>query len=75
MPRCSTANGEFDNPVSYASVADALKIFKDDPLEFAPGEKYQYSSYAFNLLAAVIESVSAQSFEDFSTRRCLGRLP
>lgn len=48
------AEGEFDNPVHYASVGEALKIFKDDPLEFAPGEKYQYSSYAFNLLAAVV---------------------
>lgn len=66
------ADGEFDNPVHYASVADALKIFRDDPLEFPPGEKYQYSSYAYNLLAAVVENVSAQSFEDYLNAQVFG---
>jgi serine beta-lactamase-like protein LACTB len=46
----------------YASVADGLKIFQDDPLVSPPGTKFNYSSYGFNLLSAVIESASGENF-------------
>ncbi|MCB1124073.1 MAG: beta-lactamase family protein [Verrucomicrobiae bacterium] len=41
--------------VPYDSVTASLAIFKDDPLLHAPGSKYHYSSYGFNLLSAVVE--------------------
>jgi serine beta-lactamase-like protein LACTB, mitochondrial len=46
----------------YASVAEGLKIFQDDPLVSPPGTKFNYSSYGFNLLSAVIESASRENF-------------
>jgi serine beta-lactamase-like protein LACTB, mitochondrial len=46
----------------YASVTEGLKIFQDDPLVSPPGTKFNYSSYGFNLLSAVIESASGQNF-------------
>jgi len=49
----------------YETVEAALGIFKDDPLEFKPGAKYQYSSYAYNILAAVVERASGKSFRDY----------
>jgi len=49
----------------YDSVEAALGIFKDDPLEFQPGAKYQYSSYAYNILAAVVEEASGKSFRAY----------
>jgi CubicO group peptidase (beta-lactamase class C family) len=46
----------------YSSVIDALDVFKDDPLVAVPGSESHYSSYGFNLLAAVIERASGQPF-------------
>jgi serine beta-lactamase-like protein LACTB len=46
----------------YSSVIDALDVFKDDPLVAMPGTTSHYSSYGFNLLAAVIERASGQPF-------------
>jgi CubicO group peptidase (beta-lactamase class C family) len=44
------------------TVAELVAKFKDRPLEFAPGERYQYSNSNFNLLAYVIEKVSGESY-------------
>lgn len=35
------------------------------PLNFPPGERYQYNNAAYNLLAAIIEKVSGQSYQQF----------
>jgi CubicO group peptidase (beta-lactamase class C family) len=35
------------------------------PLNFAPGERYQYTNAGYNLLAAIIEKVSGQSYQQF----------
>jgi CubicO group peptidase (beta-lactamase class C family) len=49
----------------YDSIVAGLEIFKDDPLEFKPGTKYHYSSYAYNVLAAVVEAASTRSFREY----------
>jgi serine beta-lactamase-like protein LACTB len=54
-----------ENWKPFASFDDAIKIFKNDPLLFKPGEYYYYSSYAVNLLQGVVEKVSGTSFEDY----------
>ena len=41
---------------------EALAIFQDFELVAEPGTKYHYSSYGFNLLAAVVEAASGQPF-------------
>lgn len=46
----------------YESVLEGLKIFQDDPLVSPPGTKFNYSSYGFNLVSAVIESASGENF-------------
>ncbi len=56
---------EFLSNRRYKSVEEALGIFKDDPLEFKPGAKYQYSSYGYNILAAVVEKASGKSFREY----------
>jgi serine beta-lactamase-like protein LACTB len=53
---------EFLSGVHYDNVVDGLVIFADDPLQFEPGSRYQYSSYAWNLLSAVIEGASGADF-------------
>jgi len=39
-----------ENVRRYASIEDAIAIFKDDPLLFPPGKYYSYTSYGVNLL-------------------------
>lgn len=56
----------------FDSVEAALEIFKDDPLLFTPGTKYSYSSYAYNLLAAVVESASGLTFEAYLKEKVWG---
>ncbi|HBX38809.1 MAG TPA: hypothetical protein DEG76_16645 [Pseudohongiella sp.] len=48
----------------YDSVIDALELFRDDALVAAPGSRVHYSSYGFNLMAAVIERASGTPFTD-----------
>jgi serine beta-lactamase-like protein LACTB, mitochondrial len=63
------APGEMDSRVPYRSVTDALAVFKDDPLLFAPGTRYFYSSHAYNLLAAVVEAVSGLDYDAYLKER------
>jgi serine beta-lactamase-like protein LACTB, mitochondrial len=56
---------EMESSREYGTVIEALAIFRDDPLLFAPGTKYNYSTYAYNLLGAVVESASGLSFEEY----------
>ena len=54
--------GEALSTEHYDSVRSSLVIFKDDPLVAAPGERFSYSSYGFNLLGAVVEGAAAKPF-------------
>lgn len=51
----------------YDSVIDALGLFKDDSLVADPGTASHYSSYGFNLMAAVIERASGIPFTETIT--------
>lgn len=44
------------------AVDDYLPLFRDDPLAFEPGEKFQYSNAGFIVLGAIIERVSGQDY-------------
>jgi len=52
----------------------ALAVFKDDPLLFEPGEKYSYSTHAYTVVVAAIESAAKKSYRDYLrtyiSRRC-----
>jgi CubicO group peptidase (beta-lactamase class C family) len=56
---------EFASRDTYHSLDGAMLVFKHDPLVFAPGERYLYTTYGFNLLASVVEAVSGRSFEEY----------
>ncbi len=56
---------EFMSKKLYPTVDEGLTIFQDDPLLFEPGTRYSYSSYGWNLISAVIEGASGESFLSF----------
>lgn len=47
------------------TVEQNLDKFKDKPLDFEPGSMYQYSNSGYNVLGAIIEQVSKQSYENY----------
>ena len=58
-----------ENHHPFASLAEAIAIFKDDPLLFRPGTYYFYSSYGVNLLQGVVETASGLAFEEYLAQR------
>jgi CubicO group peptidase (beta-lactamase class C family) len=46
----------------YRSLTDSLSVFINDPLVAAPGERFFYSSYGFNLLGAAVETAAGTRF-------------
>ncbi len=49
----------------YLSVKDALKVFKDDPLEYEPGTKYRYTTLGYSLLGCAVEGAAGVNFETY----------
>lgn len=49
----------------FASESDAVAVFKDRDLLFAPGSGYNYSSYGYTLLGAVIEQSADEPYLDY----------
>ncbi len=58
----------------YATVLDALSIFKDDPLLHEPGTAFSYTSYGFNLISAAVEAASGRPFLDYMQDTVFRRL-
>ncbi len=55
-------NQEWLSAKRYLTVLEGLQIFQDDSLLFEPGTDYNYSSYGFNLLSAIIEGAASKEF-------------
>jgi CubicO group peptidase (beta-lactamase class C family) len=53
---------EVRSNIPYARVSDSFKIFQDDPLLFAPGEKFSYTTYGYCVLGAAIEGASGEGY-------------
>ena len=56
------AEGHFKN---HKTTEEAIAVFADFDLIAEPGERYNYSSYGYNLLGAVIEGASGMPYGDF----------
>ena len=49
----------------YNSLQAAMQVFANRPLAFEPGTAYQYTTYGYVVLGAIIEQVSGQSYETY----------
>ncbi len=52
----------------HHTLTEIIAIFKGKPLEFNPGDRYQYSNSNYNLLAFIIEKASGMSCAEFLKR-------
>ena len=59
-------NGKESNTIeNYATLYDALSLFKDRPLLFEPGTQFSYTTYGYTVIGAIIEKVSGSTFESY----------
>lgn len=56
---------EANTTKEYASLSEALDIFKNRELLFKPGTKYSYTTYGYTVLGVILERISGQSFEEY----------
>jgi D-alanyl-D-alanine carboxypeptidase len=54
------------------TLAELIGLFKDKPLDFAPGERWSYSNSGYILLGAIIEKASGQTYQDFIEKNIFG---
>lgn len=64
MPDCE--NVRFSVPwYDLRSPRDYLALFPDEPMKFAPGERFSYSNGGYILLGVVIEELTGLTYQDF----------
>jgi CubicO group peptidase (beta-lactamase class C family) len=51
------------------TVQQLIDVFKDLPVEFAPGARYAYNNSGYILLGAIVEAASGMRYEDFVRKR------
>lgn len=56
--------GEGESTRHYDNQTAALERFARDPLLHEPGTKYQYSTFGYNLVAAVVEAAAERTFAE-----------
>ncbi|MEL6357229.1 MAG: serine hydrolase domain-containing protein, partial [Bacteroidota bacterium] len=56
---------EFTTQVYYPRMRDALEVFQDRKLRFTPGEGFQYTTYGYTILGAIIEEVTGDTYQDY----------
>jgi CubicO group peptidase (beta-lactamase class C family) len=56
------------------TVPELIASFKDRPLDFAPGQRWNYSNSGYILLGAIIEQLAGRSYEQFMREQIFGPL-
>jgi serine beta-lactamase-like protein LACTB, mitochondrial len=56
---------ESENQKQYDTFEEAMAIFKDRDLVATPGTAFNYTTYGYVVLGAIIEKTSGLSFEDY----------
>ena len=55
--------------LDHMSVGEVIDLFRGEPLEFVPGERFSYSNSGYMLLGYLIEELSGKQYEQFLIER------
>jgi CubicO group peptidase (beta-lactamase class C family) len=50
-------------------LSELIDLFKNEPMQFSPGEKWRYNNSGYILLGAIIEKVSGRKYAEFVQER------
>ncbi|GFO10578.1 serine beta-lactamase-like protein lactb, mitochondrial [Plakobranchus ocellatus] len=53
---------------SFSTAAEALRLFKNDPLLCKPGTRFVYTTHGYTLLSAIVESITHKPFAETVTK-------
>ncbi|BFM43675.1 serine hydrolase domain-containing protein [Flavobacterium sp. CFS9] len=56
------------------SPKELVDFFKNEPVDFKPGEQYKYCNSGYALLGYIIEMVSGQTYEEFVTQHIFKKI-
>lgn len=59
---------------NHASADELIALFRDEPLRFEPGSRWEYNNSAYVLLGQIIERVSGMRYGDFLRTRIFAPL-
>jgi D-alanyl-D-alanine carboxypeptidase len=62
------------NSQTYTPLRERIDFFKDQPMQFAPGERFAYNNSGYVLLGAIIERVSGLDYATFMRREIFDKL-
>lgn len=65
IPNCTSFPGFLKTLPIRVTLTELIATFNDKPLEFKPGEKFNYSNSGYIVLGQIIESVSGKSYASF----------
>jgi D-alanyl-D-alanine carboxypeptidase len=51
------------------TTAELIELFRDEPFDFEPGERWSYSNSGYILLGAIVERLAGMSYGDFVRAR------
>ena len=54
--------------------AELIDVFKNEPMDFDPGEQYRYNNSGYIILGHIIELVTGASYEDFVQQNFFDKL-
>lgn len=57
--------GESTGTEHYFTIADSLKIFRDDSLLSEPGTKFNYTTFGYSVLGCAVEGASGTAYDDY----------
>lgn len=54
--------------------SELIDFFKNQPMDFSPGEKFKYNNSGYAILGYIIETISGQSYADFVVENIFKKL-
>ena len=58
-------NHEIFSTVHYMNTIDGMSFFKNDPLLFEPGTKFEYTTYGYTVVGCVVEGASREKYPEY----------